>query len=151
MELAGRALVEAHPAGRDQVYLYPHERTPVQVFKHRPGHLDDIALCLMACNARGGRVPAIVGWMAARPPQPSEPGAEPVTDTDVDERGMTFAAEPVDALFPRNPAMLRRGIQEMPRRPRKIRPDRTLRIFVVLLVRHPRRSFLRHSQCDKAL
>ncbi len=55
MELAGRALSEAHPAGRDQIHLYPHQRTPVQVFELRPGHLDDLASCLMTCDARGGR------------------------------------------------------------------------------------------------
>ena len=53
MELACRALSEAHPAGRDQIHLYSHEPTPVQVLEQRPGHLDDIALCLVTCDARG--------------------------------------------------------------------------------------------------
>jgi hypothetical protein len=136
MELAGRALSEAHPAGRDQIHLDPHQGTPVQVFEHRPGHLDNLALRLMTCNARGSRVPAIVRWMAARPTQSSEPGAEPITDTDVYESGMTSAAEPIDALFPRDQAILRRSIQVLPRRPRKVLPVWALRISVVLLSRH---------------
>lgn len=136
VELACGALPEARPAGRDQVHLYPHQRTPVQVFQHGPGRLDDLALCLMSCNARGGRVSAIVRWMAARPAQSSEPRAEPVTDTDVDERGVISAAESVDALFPRDQPMLRRGIQMLPWRPRKAMPVWALRIAVVLLSHH---------------
>lgn len=138
MELAGRAFTEARPAGRDQIHLYAHQRTPVQVLDQRPGHLDDIALCLMTCHTRGGRVPAIARRMAARTTQPSEPRTEPVTDTNIDKRRPTHAAEPVDALFPRDQATLRRRIQMMPRRPRKIPPMRTFRISVALPFRHLR-------------
>jgi hypothetical protein len=53
MELTGGTLSEAHPAGRDQIHLYSHQRTPVKILQHRPGHLDDISLCFMTCNARG--------------------------------------------------------------------------------------------------
>ncbi len=36
-------------------------------------------------------------WTAARPAQPSEPGAELVADSNVDKRNLTLAAEPIDA------------------------------------------------------
>lgn len=148
MELAGRAISEAYPAGCDQIHLYSHQLAPVQVFEHRPGHLDDIALCLMTCNACGCRVPRIVRWTAARPTQPSQARAEPVADTDIDVVGTTLAAKTVNTLFPRDQSMLRRGIQVMPRRPRKVSPMRTLRISMVLPFHHLR-IFLLYDRCDK--
>jgi hypothetical protein len=147
MELAGRALSESHPAGRDQVHLPPHHRTPVQVFEDRPGYLHQVAPCLVASNARGSGVPAI-SRMAACPTQSSEPGTEPVTDTHIDECGVTFATESVDTPFPRDEPMLRRGIQTMPRRPRKVLPVLALRIAVVVHFRHLR-SFPAAQPCSK--
>lgn len=44
-----------------------HQRTPVQVFEHRPGHLDQVPLYLMSCNAGCGGLPAIVGRSGAYP------------------------------------------------------------------------------------
>jgi len=70
MELAGRTLSEARPAGRDQIHLYAHQRTPIQVLEQRPRHLDDVALCLVTRHAGGGRVPPIARWVAARTTQP---------------------------------------------------------------------------------
>jgi hypothetical protein len=76
-----------------------HQRTPVQVFEHRPGHFDQVPLYLMSCNACRGGLPAIVGRSGAYPARPSQPGTELVANTDVDKRGVPLAAEPVDALL----------------------------------------------------
>lgn len=110
MELAGRAVSKARSAGRDQIHFYSHQPVSVEVFDYGPGHLNDVALCFVISHASGSRVPAIVRWMAARPTQSSKPGPEPVTDADVYEGGMPLAAEPVDALFPRDHAGLDGGI-----------------------------------------
>ena len=98
--------------------------------------LHQVAPCLVTSNARGSGVPAI-SRMAACPTQSSEPGTEPVTDTDVDECGVTFATESVDPPFPRDEPMLRRGIQAMPRRPQGS-PVLALRMAVVVHFRHVR-------------
>jgi hypothetical protein len=137
VELAGWAISEAHSAGRDQIHLQAHQRTSAHVLNLRPRYLDDVALCLVLCHACGRGMPAIARWTASRSAQASEPGAELVADTDVDESWAALAAQPVDALFARDEATLRCTVDVMPRRPRKACPMRAMRIVLAFAFTHP--------------
>jgi hypothetical protein len=56
--------------------------------------------------------------------------------SNVGKRRLTLAAEPIDALLPRDQATLCGGIQLVPRRPREVSPMWALRIFADLPSRH---------------
>lgn len=95
VELAGGAISEAHPAGRDQIHLQAHHGPPIHVLESRPRHLDDIALRLVPCYARSRGMPAIQRRVAPRSAQTSEPGAELVADADVDKSRPALLVLPI--------------------------------------------------------
>src|SRR6266536_1528932 len=90
----------------------------------------------MAYHARSGRVPAIMGRMAARTAQAPKPRAEPVADADIDQLRPTQEAQPINARLPRHEATRGSGIELMPRGPHQASPVPTLRVVLVWVISH---------------